>query len=177
LTKLATIYDKIALQLVPPGGAGSITRLRMQIAVTLEKEIAAALAKQQEERFPELSEMRQKQDERHKELTKYHEELTTAERDMKRKHREKEDELEKREAKIKQKEDRLVALCAAFDAYMAWMDGNGEVGCGIIAQNALNTNATAPTRSSLIRFAIAAVLRGRAAATCRCDVAVKCKRT
>jgi hypothetical protein len=122
-----TYYSNLALKIVPPSSRRSVNELRSLIATVLEREITNALIKQREEAFPDLLMARS-------ELLEEKAKLVANEVTMKQKYKEKERELEEREYKVTQQEktvketaQRLQKLLDTFDAYLAWMDGVGEV--------------------------------------------------
>lgn len=102
-------YDAIALTIVPKRRDRSRSELRTAIAKALAAEVTAALDEQRVKQFPEIGALTASIQGREAKLT------------------EAEAAVRQREAVAKAREDRLAAFLKAFDAYAAWLSGDGEV--------------------------------------------------
>ena len=133
-----TDYKAIAMEIVPVGSQPTLGQLRQEIAETLEREILKAEARQRESRFPELNEIRETMnDERtkasqeaedvKKKLKARQAELDTAEKLLRVRDNAAVAEIKKREGDVATKEKSLASLMKAFDDYLAWVEGDGEV--------------------------------------------------
>lgn len=101
--------------------------MRENVAKLLEKEVTAALIRQREEAFPDLEQSRV-QLEQLKRRCQQDEEATK--KDYRAKYAELDDwrkRLTDCQAELQAKEAKLNTLLAAFDAYLSWLDGAGEV--------------------------------------------------
>ena len=120
-------YDDIALKIVPVGERPTVGELREDIAKALRQTTETALAKQREQQFPELGELRQG-------IVKERERAEQELADMKKKQKVKQEELNQQEQELRQrikamenKEKSLDQYTKALESYMAWLDGAGEV--------------------------------------------------
>lgn len=113
-------YEKLALKIVPTGHDRSRGGLRKDIANALAAEVEAALTEQRDKHFPDLGVMVDAIKRREVELSKNEkaaaDKLAQAEK-----------ALQLREETTKTREDNLAAFQQAFNAYAAWLDGDGEV--------------------------------------------------
>lgn len=109
-------YDAIALKIVPTGSKPTVGQIRKGIAEWLAWEVGQATTKQREQHFPELAEVRKELDVKKKDLDKQLAALQERER-----------ALQAREQKQTQNEAKLATLVKAFEGWLGWMDGDGEV--------------------------------------------------
>lgn len=111
-----TRYESIALKIVPLSSHRSVVEMRRDIAKVLETEIATALRVQQERDYPDLARSREENEVKRKELER---EVAAL--------RERERALQAREETVRQREARLTVLVQAFEGWVGWMEGQGEV--------------------------------------------------
>lgn len=123
-----TKFDAVALKMFPVGcHTPTLTWLRTNVAKVLEQQVTSALIKQREEAFPDLQKFRI-------ELEQQKQKNLQEDEDMKKKHRAKQEELARLEERLKNLETSLAArqlrldrLVYAFERYLEWLDGEGEV--------------------------------------------------
>jgi hypothetical protein len=120
-------YTAMALEVVPIGSHPSVVTLREEIAKILESTVKAATDQQREKEFPELATVRVDMGKKNKELEEWRAKLKEYEDEQKKRVARNEEDHKKRTTALDQREKVLKDLTDAFDDYMRWMDGEGEV--------------------------------------------------
>lgn len=109
-------YDALALKLVPIGGHPSVVTLRKDIANMLRYAVQTATQAQREKAFPELAAARAELEAKQKQLADKQKELERSQYDF----------VLKQE-KLAAQQVELTNLLQAFEAWNAWLEGQGGV--------------------------------------------------
>jgi hypothetical protein len=140
-------FNPLVMKLLPPGSHPTLGEMRRMLNKALTEQVNLALKQQREANFPELIATKQYLEEQETKNKKEVEQWRISYQNKQTELAKHEQNLQTKENQILASEKRLATLLQAFAAYMAWLDGAGEVDENGKRFNALRTAYTNFKRS------------------------------